>query len=1581
MTWGTSDPALIAQVRERQRITIENYANDPDLLAEHVGMEDNFQAGGYGERQIEELLQNAIDQLSVPGRVELRLVEGVLYCANEGTPFGSEGIKAVAGAFLSSKKDEKIGRFGLGFKSVLGITDKPQIISRSISFGFNEPEAKDLLAALPSQPARLPTLRVPSVLDPVAVAANDPHVAEMMEWAATVVKLPLIRGGDRLRKRLDSFDARYLLFAENLARVDIVLADRDGTLVSRTFLRRQGANSGLIQLVSPGGEISEWRLLSRVHEVSDDIAKELPGLFRRDRVTVSYALEQGKTGIGEFWAWFPLLDQTTASGIFNAPWQVNDDRTSLLPGSALNRELLDVAADLLLKAALLESTPSDPAKHFDVLPARGREPRSNADKYMSERIPRLARLHPLIPTSNGEMRAPSQVRAPVVEEQENKFDLPPDVVRRWAEGTTTDDTPHWSCYSTATRRARLAQLLTDENDKVACKTISPVGWLSESAAPRTVDAVDAALSIYLRLKEEKEAVWKQFRGAMIVPIGGGGLGRAGDAENVLLPVAGADAPDGVPLIDGAFASNSSILAKLEILGVREVSPDQAARAAASSAHANWSDSEWSRLWMLLVKATPAGGRAAIESIVARKVPVKVPTVANSWRDASDVFLDPAAVPGLPARQPDFKTVAGRRDLLEEAGCLDDLIQEYPVYRERAFAKYAQAMQTVADKQVAGELGRGVMGSLKFDDPIGVGPLDVLLELSESSDPRASAARARWSTRVLHLNRSARISVVLQIDGQSKRLSAEMTAPDIWCVEAFGLLESSQGIESLANVLAASLEPYGELLPVALESFAGLYPLTKELSGAPISMLSRFLSRDDYEVSEPDRLAEVLAVICEREAFKTVPQIPAIDPKSKRVRLTPVGELVLATREELDDLGSHSLRYLPSGPWDNALVGAWSLQRAADVVAKSIDWVVSGEAIQISDVYPTLSQKVMRDLSNTTIQRCTSIVRRTTSPAGVREQRLPAHVDARTVLLDSELEPLDALLRICAILRLGLTEADAASVVQQDEALRKSKLIQEVLADPTEQGKLLKLVGRDGLTSDLPEGLLDIIERRNGAQDDRAVADLYIKTRGFEALRRLREPMRARGLPVPLTWREGSDETGRFVADLGFPTAYAGLKAPKAPSADVVLGRISLPPLHPFQEDLLRQIREVALIRDREGSHRRGLLYLPTGAGKTRVATEAIVRMIRKVESNGGEPELGTPILWIAQSEILCEQSIQAWTEAWRAFGDERPLEITRYWGDYEADESLQELQVVVATDDKLARMIDRGGLAHRWLQDARLVVIDEAHTAGSPTYTSILRWLGIQNFAASARTDRPLLGLTATPYRGTNVDVNKQFVARFGQRRLNALHEGDPIGQLRDMEVLSKVEHEVLDSDVVINDSPTAGRTGAVAWDDVSRDILARLGDNLDRTQQLVDHIMEQEEDWPILVFTPSVVSAHVTAALIRSLGRTADAVDGEMRGQQRRRKIEAFKSGETKVLVNCDLLTQGFDAPKVRALYIARPTFSPNRYVQMVGRGLRGPKNGGTAECLVVNVKDTFTQFDKNLAYTEFDYLWTKKGQQSSEI
>src|SRR5699024_12044489 len=53
------------------------------------------------------------------------------------------------------------------------------------------------------------------------------------------------------------------------------------------------------------------------------------------------------------------------------------------------------------------------------------------------------------------------------------------------------------------------------------------------------------------------------------------------------------------------------------------------------------------------------------------------------------------------------------------------------------------------------------------------------------------------------------------------------------------------------------------------------------------------------------------------------------------------------------------------------------------------------------------------------------------------------------------------------------------------------------------------------------------------------------------------------------------------------------------------------------------------------------------------------------------------------------------------------------------------------------------------------------------------------------------------------------------------------------------------------------------------------------------------------------------------------------------------------------NVLSQGFDVPDVSAVYVCRPTFVPNRYLQMIGRGLRGPLNGGTERVDIVNVKD----------------------------
>ena len=103
--------------------------------------------------------------------------------------------------------------------------------------------------------------------------------------------------------------------------------------------------------------------------------------------------------------------------------------------------------------------------------------------------------------------------------------------------------------------------------------------------------------------------------------------------------------------------------------------------------------------------------------------------------------------------------------------------------------------------------------------------------------------------------------------------------------------------------------------------------------------------------------------------------------------------------------------------------------------------------------------------------------------------------------------------------------------------------------------------------------------------------------------------------------------------------------------------------------------------------------------------------------------------------------------------------------------------------------------------------------------------------------------------------------------------------------------------------------------------------------------------------------------------------MDGETPPHTRRDFIKRFQDGEIRVLCNYNVLTTGFDAPKTDMIFISRNIFSPVRYMQIVGRGLRGPANGGTERCRVVTVCDNLGRYDGKRAHHYFvkyyrDYL-----------
>ncbi|HMP08554.1 MAG TPA: helicase-related protein [Lacipirellulaceae bacterium] len=187
--------------------------------------------------------------------------------------------------------------------------------------------------------------------------------------------------------------------------------------------------------------------------------------------------------------------------------------------------------------------------------------------------------------------------------------------------------------------------------------------------------------------------------------------------------------------------------------------------------------------------------------------------------------------------------------------------------------------------------------------------------------------------------------------------------------------------------------------------------------------------------------------------------------------------------------------------------------------------------------------------------------------------------------------------------------------------------------------------------------------------------------------------------------------------------------------------------------------------------------------------------------------------------------------------------------------------------------------------------------------------------------------------------------------------------------MLARALYESLDSGVGLTDDELA-RLGQLRepWEGLDFENLLeainqRLAGDARRNERLVECI-EASTERSILFFTNSVAHAEEMAARLNLAGIGAAAISGNTPTMARRYFLERFHSGQIRVLCNHSVLTTGFDAPRTDLVLIARQVFSPVRYMQMVGRGLRGEKNGGTLQCRIVTVMDNLGRFQDRHPY-----------------
>lgn len=350
-----------------------------------------------------------------------------------------------------------------------------------------------------------------------------------------------------------------------------------------------------------------------------------------------------------------------------------------------------------------------------------------------------------------------------------------------------------------------------------------------------------------------------------------------------------------------------------------------------------------------------------------------------------------------------------------------------------------------------------------------------------------------------------------------------------------------------------------------------------------------------------------------------------------------------------------------------------------------------------------------------------------------------------------------------------------------------------------------------------------------------------------------------------------------------------------------------------------------------------LIHMPTGAGKTRVAMEIISQFLNEKE--------GRQIVWLADRRELCEQAMETFIQVWRHLG-KFPIKIYRVWGNHDIPQNITGTAFVVTMYQKI-----RGSKGSMQIK-ADLVVPDEAHNAVAVTYSSIINDLKDRRIKQTR-----IMGLTATPGRGSGIiRENKNLSDFFNSAIIGIESDGGIIETLQKKGILARCTREVLNTDQKYSLTKEQWKKLSQSLEnEFPSGLLKEIANDQSRNVKIVIKLNElsKENYKRILVFCGSTEQSKLLTGLMMVMGNNAAYVDANSPTDYRKETVTKFHNGELQFLFNHNVFTAGFDVPKIDAVVIARPTTSVVLYGQMIGRGMRGPTMGGTAEFTLVDVVD----------------------------
>lgn len=329
------------------------------------------------------------------------------------------------------------------------------------------------------------------------------------------------------------------------------------------------------------------------------------------------------------------------------------------------------------------------------------------------------------------------------------------------------------------------------------------------------------------------------------------------------------------------------------------------------------------------------------------------------------------------------------------------------------------------------------------------------------------------------------------------------------------------------------------------------------------------------------------------------------------------------------------------------------------------------------------------------------------------------------------------------------------------------------------------------------------------------------------------------------------------------------------------------------------------------------LVLPTGAGKSWVIAKLCEQAIKSWPN--------TRILMLAHQKELIEQNAEKLRIAW----PNAPLGICS------ASIGKRELglPITFASIQSVARRAQQIGRID-------LILVDECHRISHKNQG------GYRKLIAELTAINPrlrVIGLTATPYRlGHGLITDEPAI-------FDALLESVTVQELVDDGYLSPLRSK--HTDAALDTHGVHKRGGEFVESELQAAV--NTADNNAATCAEIVRRAEGRKSW--LLFCAGVAHAEAIRDELVRLGVRAECLTGQNSKGERERILSAYKAGEITALTNCDILTTGFDNPRIDLIAMLRPTMSASLYVQMAGRGLRIAD--GKDDCLVLDFAGNVAQ------------------------